>query len=102
MYRARDQVENESWLADLEEVADRLDLSAEARTRAGDLFLSNLPDDERSKRAVLATSLYVASLVEGDRRSQGAVAEAAGVSRLTVQQRWKAMLESAGLDAPEW
>jgi transcription initiation factor TFIIIB Brf1 subunit/transcription initiation factor TFIIB len=102
MYRARDQVENESWLADLEEVADRLDLSAEARTRAGDLFLSNLPDDKRSKRAVLATSLYVASLVEGDRRSQGAVAEAAGVSRLTVQQRWKAMLESAGLDAPEW
>jgi len=102
MYSARDQVEHEEWLSDLERVADRLALSSSARTRAGDLFLSNLPDDERSKRAVLATSLYVAGLLEGDRRSQSTVADAAGVSRLTVQQRWKPILESAGHDAPGW
>jgi transcription initiation factor TFIIIB Brf1 subunit/transcription initiation factor TFIIB len=102
MYSARDQVENEAWLTALERVADRLDLSAEARSRAADLFLSNLPEDDRSKQAVLATSLYVAGLVEGDRRSQSTVADAAGVARLTVQQRWKPMLESVGLSAPEW
>lgn len=102
MYSARDQVENEAWLTALERAADRLDLSAAARSRAADLFLSNLPDEERSKEAVMATSLYVAGLVEGDRRSQATVADAAGVARLTIQQRWKPMLESVGLDAPEW
>lgn len=102
MYRARDRVENEGWLGELEEVADRLGLSGEARSRAADLFLSNVPESERSKRAVLATSLYVASLAAGDGRSQAEIAEAAGVTRLTIQGRWKPMLEDAGLDAPEW
>ncbi|PSP32585.1 cyclin [Halobacteriales archaeon QH_10_67_22] len=102
MYSARDQVANQAWLDELESAADSLDMSSGARSRAGDLFLSNLPDDERSKRAVLAASLYVAGLTEGDRRSQAAVADAVGVTRLTVQQRWKPILESAGLDAPEW
>jgi transcription initiation factor TFIIIB Brf1 subunit/transcription initiation factor TFIIB len=102
MYSARDQVENEEWLDELERTAERLDFDADARSRAADLFLSNLPASERSKRAVLATSLYVAGLVEGDRRSQSAVAAAADVARLTIQQRWKPMLEDAGLDAPGW
>ena len=102
VYRARDRVENEAWLADLGEAADRLGLSGGARSRAADLFLSNVPDSERSKRAVLATSLYVASLTVGDGRSQTAVAEATGVSRLTIQQRWKEILEDAGLEAPDW
>jgi transcription initiation factor TFIIIB Brf1 subunit/transcription initiation factor TFIIB len=102
MYSARDQVENEAWLDDLEGVAERLGYGESARSRAVDLFLSNLPDDERSKRAMLATSLYVAGLLEGERRTQAEVADAAGVARLTVQQRWKAVIESAGHDAPEW
>jgi len=102
MYRARDQVDNEEWLDELAATAERLDLRADARSRAADLFLSNVPETDRSKRAVLATSLYVAGLVEGDRRSQGEVAEAADVTRLTISQRWKPMLEDAGLDAPGW
>ncbi|WP_123537514.1 cyclin family protein [Halosimplex salinum] len=102
MYSARDQVENAEWLDEVEVVAERLDLAAAARSRAADLFLSNVPETDRSKRAVLATSVYVAGLVEGDRRSQEAVAEAADVSRLTIQQRWKELLEGEGLDAPGW
>lgn len=102
MYRARDEVENEEWLDELEGTAERLDLDPSARSRAIDLFLSNLPDDDRSKQAVMAASLYVGGLVEGDRRSQTEVANEAGVSRLTVQQRWKPILEGAGLDAPGW
>lgn len=106
MYRARDQVENESWLAELQQAADRLKLETGARSRAADLFLSTVSSaddpEERSKRAVAAASLYAGSLIEGDQRSQQAVADAIGVSRLTIQQRWKTVLEEAGLQPPSW
>lgn len=102
MYRASDEVDNAEWLAELEDAADRLDLGTQARSRAADAFLSALPATERSKRATLAASLYVGALVVGEERSQGEVAEAAGVSRLSVQQRWKGVLEAAGLQAPDW
>lgn len=102
MYRARDAVENEEWVAAVEEAGERLDLGTEARSRAVDLFLSNVPPEDRSKQAVMAASVYVGALTTGEQRSQSAVADATGVSRLTIQQRWKDLLESAGLDAPEW
>jgi len=102
VYRASDQVANEEWLAALDEAADRLDLGAEVRSRAADLFLSTVPDEERSKRAVLAAALYVGTLVAGERRSQGEVADAVGVSRLSVQQRWKDLLAETGLEPPDW
>lgn len=102
MYRASDEVEHEEWLADLRAAAEDLDLAPAARSRAANLFLSTVPEADRSKRATLAASLYVGALVEGDRRSQTDVADAAGVSRLAVQQRWKELLEATGLDAPDW
>ena len=102
MYRARDQVDNEEWLAELHEAADRLDLGTEARSYATDLFLSNVPDSDRSKRAAAAASLYAGALIAGDQRSQSEVADAAGVARLTIQQRWKTLLEEAGLRPPSW
>ncbi|WP_338729217.1 transcription initiation factor IIB family protein [Haladaptatus sp. DJG-WS-42] len=102
MYRARDQVENEAWLAKLEQAADRLSLGTEARSRAKDLFLSTVPEKDRSKPAVIAASLYAGALIAGDERSQGDVADAVGVARLTIQQRWKSLLEEAGLRPPGW
>jgi len=102
VYRASDERENEEWLAELNEAADRLDLGSEARSRAVDLFLSSLPESERSKRAAMAAALYVGGLVAGEQRSQRTVAEAAGVSRLAVQRRWKELLDAAGLDPPGW
>lgn len=102
MYRASDQVANEEWLAALDEAADRLDVGQETRSSAADLFLSAVPDEERSKRPVLAAALYVGTLVAGERRSQGEVAEAVGVSRLSVQQRWKDLLAETGLEPPDW
>lgn len=102
MYRARDQIENEKWLARLERAADRLELGTEARSRAADLFLSTLPDQDRSKRAAVAASLYAGGLIGGDRRSQRDVADAVGVSRLAVQKRWKGLLREAGLEPPGW
>ncbi|ELY80496.1 transcription factor TFIIB cyclin-related protein [Natrinema pallidum] len=102
MHSARDRIEYEPWLEDLETVAERLELSTEARSCAVDLFLTDVPASDRSKRAVLAASLYAGSLVAGDGRTQGAVAEAADVSRLSIQSRWKELLEAAGLEPPRW
>ena len=102
MYRARDERDNAEWLADLETAADRLDLGTDARSCARDAFLTGVPEQDRSKPAAIAAALYVGALVAGDQRSQGTVAEAVGVSRLAVQQRWKDLLDTAGLDAPEW
>jgi transcription initiation factor TFIIIB Brf1 subunit/transcription initiation factor TFIIB len=102
MYRASDEVDNAEWLAELEDAADRLELGTEARSRGADAFLSALPEPERSKRATMAAALYVGALVAGEQRTQSEVADAADVSRLSVQQRWKEVLGAAGLDAPDW
>ena len=102
MYRARDEFANEKWLAELDAAATDLALDTAARERAADLFLSTLPEEERSKRAALAASLYAGALIAGDRRSQSAVAETVGVARLTVQNRWRDALEAAGLEPPAW
>ena len=101
MYRARDRVDNEEWVARVTRAADGLELGAAARSNAVDLFLSNVPDEERSKPAVAAASLYAGALIAGEERPQGAVAEAMDVTRLSVQNRWKAVLESSGFRPPE-
>ncbi|QDX40872.1 transcription initiation factor IIB family protein [Salarchaeum sp. JOR-1] len=102
MYRAGDEVDQREWLAELDAVADRLELESSARSNARDIFLSTLPDEERSKRAALAASVYAGALIAGDQRSQSRVADAADVSRLSVQGKWKNLVEEAGFDAPDW
>ena len=102
MHSARDRIEYEPWLEELEQVADRLELSTDARSCAAELFLTDVPEDDRSKRAVLAASVYAGSLVAGEGRTQGDVADAADVSRLSIQSRWKDLLDAAGLEPPQW
>lgn len=102
MHRASDQVEHAERIEDLRQTAEELDLGEAARSCAIDLFLANVPPAERSKPAVLAASLYAGALVAGEERSQTAVADAVGVSRLSVQNRWKPILEAAGFDPPSW
>ncbi len=102
MYRAREYVENEEWLAAIDEAGEQLDLSSDATQRAMDLFLSTVPTTDRSKRATVAASLYAGALIAGDRRSQTEIAEVVGVSRLTIQQRWKDLMDEAGLKPPSW
>jgi transcription initiation factor TFIIIB Brf1 subunit/transcription initiation factor TFIIB len=102
VYRAREAVENEEWLEAIEAAGRELELDADAVSTAEDLFLSSVPEAERSKRATAAASLYAASLVTGAERSQQSVAEAMGVSRLSVQGHWKELVEAAGFDAPSW
>ena len=102
MYPARDRIEHEAWLDRIEEAAAGLGLDDEARANAVDLFLSDVPDDDRSKPAAAAASLYAGALLAGEQRSQGAVAHEIGVSRPSVQGRWKRRLADAGFDVPDW
>ena len=102
MYRASDEVNNEEWLARLQRAAESLELSAEARSNATDLFLSAVPEADRSKPTMAAAALYAGALVAGDERSQIAVADAMDVTRLSVQQHWKGLLEDAGFTPPTW
>jgi transcription initiation factor TFIIIB Brf1 subunit/transcription initiation factor TFIIB len=102
MYSARDRVENESWLEEIRTAAVTLNLSSETQTVAEDLFLSQAPDSDRSKRAIAAASLYAGTLITGSERSQSAVADAMNVTRLSVQQHWKGILNTAGFQPPSW
>jgi len=102
VYSARDRVENEAWIEELGATADRLDLGSDARSVAEELFLTSVPESERSKRPAMAASVYAGALIAGEERSQTDVAEAADVSRLSIQQRWKDLLRSAGFEPPSW
>jgi transcription initiation factor TFIIIB Brf1 subunit/transcription initiation factor TFIIB len=102
MYTARDRIANERWLVEMGQAADALDVGSDARTTAEDLFLSDVPEADRSKRAAAAASLYAGALIAGEERSQASVAEAMGVSRLSIQQRWKDLLREAGFRPPSW
>lgn len=102
MYRASDRIDNEEWVGRIDEAADRLDLGSEARSNATDLFLNHVPETERSKPAAVAASVYAGALIAGEERSQSVVADAVGVTRLSVQQRWKDLLRDAGFRPPTW
>ena len=102
MYRASDRVENEEWISRLEAACTELDLDDDVCATATDVFLSGVPETECSKAATAAASLYAAALIRGQERSQSAIADAMGVSRLAVQSRWKPLLEAAGFSPPTW
>lgn len=102
MHRAGDRLEYAEWLDRLEKAAAELGLSEEAVSIGTELFLAKVPEKTPEKRSAVAASLYAGALIAGERCAQGAVAEAAGVSRVTVQQKWKHRIDLAGMDAPSW
>ena len=102
VHRASDRVDQAAWLEELEAAAEALEFDPSTATMAADLYLSAVPEADRSKPAQIAASLYAASLIDGDGRTQTAVADAVGVSRLVIQSRWKDVLRSAGFEPPEW
>lgn len=102
MHSAKDRRDNAEWLEAIESAAAALELDDETRSIAVDLFLAEVPDADRSKPAAVAASLYAATLIAGEGRTQTGVADAVGVSRITVQQRWRERLEGAGMEPPSW
>lgn len=102
MYRASDRVANHKWIETIDEACVDLDLDESVSSTAADLFLTRVRETDRSARVVAAASLYAAALIRGQERSQSAVADAMDVTRLSVQQHWKPVLEEAGLQPPTW
>lgn len=102
MYRARDQVEQAEWIELVESAATSLELPDDATSMAADLYLADVPEEDRSKPTAVAASLYAAGLISGNERSQQQVADTVDVSRLSVQQHWRDRLELAGFEPPAW
>jgi len=49
--------------------------------------------------AMAATSLYISSAINGEGRSQREIAQASGISEVTIRSRARALIESLGLQA---
>nr|CAA50006.1 transcription factor IIB [Pyrococcus woesei] len=83
--------------------ADELGLSEKVRRRAIEIL------DEAYKRGLtsgkspaglVAAALYIASLLEGEKRTQREVAEVARVTEVTVRNRYKELVEKLKIKVP--
>jgi len=79
-----------------------LDVSGEVKTRA--ISLINKAQEERltvgkGPSGIAAGAIYLASKLEGEGRTQSEVAEAAGVTEVTLRNRYKEIKEAFDLDA---
>ncbi len=79
----------------------KLKLSAEARRKANDILKLARESDLTSGKGptgVAAAAIYIASLMTGERRTQRSVAEVAGVTEVTIRNRYKELTEKLQLD----
>ncbi|HIP63507.1 MAG TPA: transcription initiation factor IIB, partial [Archaeoglobus profundus] len=52
----------------------------------------------RGPTGVAAAAIYIASILCGERRTQREVAEVAGVTEVTIRNRYKELAEKLGID----
>ncbi len=79
----------------------KLKLSAEARRKSNDILKLARDYDLTSGKGptgVAAAAIYIASLMTGERRTQRSVAEVAGVTEVTIRNRYKELTEKLNLD----
>ncbi len=82
----------------------RLKLSQEARKKALDILKMARDNDLTSGKGptgVAAAAIYIASLLTGERRTQRAVSEVAGVTEVTIRNRYKELTEKLPLGIQE-
>ncbi|WP_048160012.1 transcription initiation factor IIB [Thermococcus barophilus] len=80
--------------------ADELGLSEKVRRRAIELLeeaYNRGLTSGKSPAGLVAAALYIASLLEGEKRTQREVAEVARVTEVTVRNRYKELVEKLGL-----
>jgi len=83
--------------------ADELGLSERTRRRAIELLERAYEmglTSGKSPAGLVAAALYIAGLLEGEKRTQREVAEVARVTEVTVRNRYKEMVEKLGLKLP--
>lgn len=81
--------------------ASSLKLSAETQSHAVEI-LQNAHEEEltsgRGPTGIAAAALYVAALIHGEKRTQREVADVAGVTEVTIRNRYKELLDRLRLD----
>lgn len=79
----------------------KLDFSGHAQARARHIIESARENDlisGRSPEGVVAAALYIASLVENDKRSQKKIADTIGVTEVTIRKGYQDFVEGLGLE----
>jgi len=80
--------------------ASALNLSPETQSRAVEILDSARERELTSGRGptgIAAAALYVASLIKGERRTQREVADVAGVTEVTIRNRYKELIKDLKL-----
>ncbi|ASJ02513.1 transcription initiation factor IIB [Thermococcus profundus] len=83
--------------------ADELGLSEKVRKKAIELLeeaYSRGLTSGKSPAGLVAAALYIAGLMEGEKRTQREVAEVARVTEVTVRNRYKELIEKLNLKVP--
>ncbi len=78
-----------------------LRLSAETQSKAIEILESAMKSELTSGRGptgIAAAALYVAALINGEKRTQREVADVAGVTEVTIRNRYKELLERLNLE----
>ena len=81
--------------------ASALKLSAETQSRSVEIIESAQSVELTSGRGptgIAAAALYVAALINGEKRTQREVADVAGVTEVTIRNRYKELLEKLELE----
>ncbi len=85
--------------------ADELELSEKVRRRAIELLDKAYElglTSGKSPAGLVAAALYVASILEGEKKTQREVAEVAHVTEVTVRNRYKELVEKLNLKVPQF
>jgi len=81
--------------------ASSLNLSAETQSRAVEILEQAQKAELTSGRGptgIASAALYVSALIHGEKRTQREVADVAGVTEVTIRNRYKELLEELKLD----
>lgn len=81
--------------------ASTLSLSSETQSKAVeilDMAQKNELTSGRGPTGIAAAALYVAALMNGEKRTQRDVADVAGVTEVTIRNRYKELLDKLNLD----
>jgi len=81
--------------------ANKLSFSAETQTKAQEILKIAEKSELTSGRGptgLAAASLYVASLMTGEKRTQREIADVVGVTEVTIRNRYKEMIERLDLE----
>ena len=81
--------------------ASSLKLNAETQSKAVDILDAAQKAELTSGRGptgIAAAALYVSALIHGEKRTQREVADIAGVTEVTIRNRYKELLEELDLE----